>query len=121
MIGGGFILPAVLGAAGIGGLIAAVSGGKGRNDSDKGDAQAPGQPTAGFTARGDSVTGRGEPGATIRVTDPQGNVIGTGTVGADGSFNIPVTTPQTNGQPANVTQTDPAGNTSPSPPSMRPI
>ncbi|MEG3090598.1 BapA/Bap/LapF family large adhesin [Sphingomonas sp. PB1R3] len=111
--GGGFILPAVLGAAGIGGLIAAVSGGKGRNDSDKGDAQAPGQPTAGFTARGDSVTGRGEPGATIRVTDPQGNVIGTGTVGADGSFNIPVTTPQTNGQPANVTQTDPAGNTSP--------
>jgi hypothetical protein len=37
-----------------------------------------------------SVTGEGVPGATITVTDPEGNVLGTGTVDPDGTFNVTV-------------------------------
>ncbi|WP_294237294.1 BapA/Bap/LapF family large adhesin [uncultured Sphingomonas sp.] len=111
----GFILPAVLGVAGVGGLVAAVSGGGGkdRTPDATADTQPPAQPTASFTARGESVSGTGEAGATVRVTDPAGNVIGTGTVGADGRFTVPVNPPQANGQPVTVTQTDAAGNVSP--------
>ncbi|WP_322964062.1 BapA/Bap/LapF family large adhesin [Sphingomonas fuzhouensis] len=115
--GSSFILPAVLGVAGVGGLVAAVSGGGGNNrnptDGASADTQPPAQPTATFTANGASVTGRGEAGATIRVTDGSGNVIGSGTVGADGNFTIPVNPPQTNGQPVTVVQSDAAGNVSP--------
>ncbi|MDQ1231897.1 hypothetical protein QE379_003323 [Sphingomonas sp. SORGH_AS 879] len=112
-----FILPAVLGVAGVGGLVAAVSGGGGNGDGrtpePPADTVAPGRPTAVFGSAGSSVSGTGEPGATIRVTDAAGVVIGTGTVGADGNFTIPVNPPQTNGQPVTVTQSDAAGNTSP--------
>ena len=112
-----FILPAVLGVAGVGGLVAAVSGGGGnggdRTPEPPADTVAPGRPTAVFGTAGSSVSGTGEPGATIRVTDAAGVVIGTGTVGADGNFTIPVNPPQTNGQPVTVTQSDAAGNTSP--------
>lgn len=59
-----------------------------------------------------TLTGRGEPGATVTVKDANGAVIGTGTVGADGSFQITLGTPQLDGQTLQLSQTDPAGNTS---------
>jgi VCBS repeat-containing protein len=111
-----FILPAVLGVAGVGGLVAAVSGGGNggnRTPEPTVDTQAPGRPAASFSTTGSSVSGTGEPGAIVRVVDAAGNVIGTGTVGADGSFSVPVNPPQTNGQPVTITQSDPAGNVSP--------
>ncbi|QXT35501.1 BapA prefix-like domain-containing protein [Sphingomonas sanguinis] len=114
--GSSFILPAILGVAGVGGLVAAVSGGGGNGGNQNGptaDTQPPATPTASFTANGASVRGTGEAGATIRVTDGAGNVIGTGTVAADGTFTIPVNPPQTNGQPVTVVQSDAAGNVSP--------
>ncbi|WP_168371481.1 BapA/Bap/LapF family large adhesin [Sphingomonas sp. Leaf257] len=115
--GSSFILPAILGVAGVGGLVAAVSGGGGNGGNQPGgptvDTQPPAIPTASFTANGSSVRGTGEAGATVRVTDGAGNVIGTGTVGADGTFTIPVNPPQTNGQPVTVVQSDAAGNVSP--------
>ncbi|WP_230482123.1 BapA/Bap/LapF family large adhesin [Sphingomonas sp. Leaf21] len=115
--GSSFVLPAVLGVAGVGGLVAAVSGGGGGGGGSTptapADTVAPGRPTASFSPTGNSVTGTGEAGATVRVTDAAGNVLGTGTVGADGNFTIPVNPPQTNGQAVTVTQADPAGNVSP--------
>ncbi len=114
--GSSFVLPAILGVAGVGGLVAAVSGG-GNGGSQPGgpsaDTQPPATPTASFTANGSSIRGTGESGATVRVTDSTGAVIGTGTVGADGTFTIPVNPPQTNGQPVTVVQSDAAGNVSP--------
>ncbi|WP_414915020.1 Ig-like domain-containing protein, partial [Pseudomonas sp. IT-P258] len=41
-----------------------------------------------------------------------GNVIGTGTVGADGTFEVTLTTPQINGETLSATLTDAAGNVS---------
>ncbi|MGJ7455080.1 Ig-like domain-containing protein, partial [Sphingomonas parapaucimobilis] len=115
--GSSFVLPAILGVAGVGGLVAAVSGGGGNGGSQPGgpsaDTQPPATPTASFTANGSSIRGTGEAGATVRVTDSTGAVIGTGTVGADGTFTIPVNPPQTNGQPVTVVQSDAAGNVSP--------
>ncbi|KTT99357.1 hypothetical protein NS355_06810, partial [Sphingomonas yabuuchiae] len=114
--GSSFVLPAILGVAGVGGLVAAVSGGGNGGNQPGGptaDTQPPATPTASFTANGSSIRGTGEAGATVRVTDGAGNVIGTGTVGADGTFTIPVNPPQTNGQPVTVVQSDAAGNVSP--------
>ncbi|WP_241582200.1 Ig-like domain-containing protein, partial [Rosenbergiella nectarea] len=63
-------------------------------------------------AAGSIVTGKGEVGSTVTVTDTSGKELGTGTVGADGSFSVTLTTPQTNGQTLSVTATDAANNTS---------
>ncbi|UIJ44857.1 Ig-like domain-containing protein [Sphingomonas cannabina] len=76
------------------------------------DSTVPDAPTASIDAAGAVVTGDGEAGATITVRDPGGNVIGTGTVGADGHYSVTLTTPQTNGESLSITQTDPAGNIS---------
>ncbi|WP_236237748.1 BapA/Bap/LapF family large adhesin [Pseudomonas faucium] len=64
------------------------------------------------SADGLRITGRGEAGSTVTVRDAAGNVIGTGTVGADGTFNVPLSTPQLNGENLGVTLTDGAGNSS---------
>ncbi|BBH44398.1 BapA/Bap/LapF family large adhesin [Pseudomonas sp. KU43P] len=58
------------------------------------------------------LSGRGEAGATVTIRDAAGNVIGTGKVGADGTFNVPLSTPQVNGEHLGVTLTDGAGNSS---------
>ncbi|WP_176510467.1 Ig-like domain-containing protein, partial [Pseudomonas urethralis] len=58
------------------------------------------------------LSGRGEAGATVNVFDAAGNLIGSGTVNADGSFDIALNTPQANGENLAVSQTDAAGNTS---------
>ncbi|NWC55215.1 hypothetical protein HX799_29140, partial [Pseudomonas tolaasii] len=65
---------------------------------------------------GTILTGKGEPNATVTITDANGNVIGTGTVGADGNFQVTLTTPQTNGETLNVVLKDVAGNESPASP-----
>ncbi|WP_336821492.1 BapA/Bap/LapF family large adhesin [Cedecea sp. VD20] len=62
---------------------------------------------------GDTLTGHAEAGSTVTVKDANGNVIGTGTAGTDGSFTITLTTPQITGEILTVTATDPSGNSSP--------
>ncbi|MGK6319254.1 Ig-like domain-containing protein, partial [Sphingomonas sp. DT-204] len=76
------------------------------------DITAPDAPTADVNDDGTVVTGTGEPGATVTVADPDGNVIGTGAVGADGNYSVTLTEPQTDGESLTVTQTDAAGNVS---------
>lgn len=58
------------------------------------------------------VTGTGEPGATIRITNAAGTELGNGPVGADGNFRVLLSSAQLNGQVLSVTQTDAAGNQS---------
>lgn len=62
---------------------------------------------------GKTVTGNAEPGSTVTIRDPNGNVIGTGTAGSDGKFTVDLNTPQTNGEQLTAEAKDPAGNTSP--------
>ncbi|MGK6321435.1 Ig-like domain-containing protein, partial [Sphingomonas sp. DT-204] len=76
------------------------------------DFTVPDAPTATVNATGTVVTGQGEAGATITVRDPGGTVIGTGTVAGDGSYSVPLTTAQANGESLTVIQTDAAGNAS---------
>jgi VCBS repeat-containing protein len=77
------------------------------------DLTAPAAPTAAVDATGATVAGRGEPGATITVRDAAGTVLGTAVVAADGSYTVTLATPQANGGALSVTQSDAAGNVSP--------
>nr|WP_081673810.1 BapA/Bap/LapF family large adhesin [Pseudomonas cremoricolorata] len=65
------------------------------------------------SADGLSVSGDGEPGATVQVRDAAGNLIGSGTVGANGSFVLELDSPLAAGQVISLVQTDAAGNASP--------
>ncbi|MGB8971683.1 MAG: Ig-like domain-containing protein, partial [Pseudomonas capeferrum] len=76
------------------------------------DLLPPAQPTDLALAEGVTFTGRGEPGATVQVRDAAGNVIGTGLVGADGSFSLTLSPAQANGEALDVRQVDAAGNSS---------
>ncbi|WP_241651034.1 Ig-like domain-containing protein, partial [Rosenbergiella nectarea] len=77
------------------------------------DTTAPVEPSdVQLDAAGSIVTGKGEVGSTVTVTDTSGKALGTGTIGADGSFSVTLTTPQTNGQTLSVVSTDTAGNAS---------
>ncbi len=76
------------------------------------DITAPGTPTGEVNTTGTVLSGTGEAGATVTVRDPQGNVIGTGVVGSNGSYSITLSTPQIAGSTITVSQTDPAGNAS---------
>ncbi|MDU7760121.1 MAG: Ig-like domain-containing protein, partial [Enterobacter asburiae] len=66
-----------------------------------------------FSSDGKTVTGTAEPGSTITLKDANGNVIGSGKTGSDGSFTVSLGTPLTNGEQVTATATDNAGNTSP--------
>ncbi|SFR76225.1 BapA/Bap/LapF family large adhesin [Sphingomonas jatrophae] len=77
------------------------------------DITAPAAPTATIAANGASVSGTGEAGATVTIRNGAGAVVGTAVVAADGTYSVPLTTPQTNGGSLTVTQADPAGNVSP--------
>ncbi|MFF7862268.1 BapA/Bap/LapF family large adhesin [Pseudomonas monteilii] len=61
---------------------------------------------------GTTVTGSGEPGATVTVRGPDGSVLGSAVAGPNGAFEITLTPPQTNGQALTVEQRDPTGNLS---------
>ncbi|MDF2495951.1 Ig-like domain-containing protein, partial [Sphingomonas sp.] len=122
--GGSSIAPILLGVLGAGGIAAAVGGGSGGSSGNSGsgggtapgngaDTQPPAAPTATINATGTAVSGRGEAGATLQVRDAQGQVIGRGTVAADGSYSVALDRAQTNGERLSVTQTDAANNVSP--------
>lgn len=122
---GGAAWPWVLGglAVAAGGAIATASSGGGGGSSDNGsnpgnpgrsDFTPPAAPT-GLTvsADGKTITGNAEAGSTVTIKDANGNVIGSGTAGSDGSFTIPLNTPQLGGETLTATATDPSGNTGP--------
>ncbi|WP_235734866.1 Ig-like domain-containing protein [Nocardioides alcanivorans] len=83
------------------------------------DTEAPAQPVITSPSEGDTVTdttptvtGTGEPGATIAVT-VDGSPAGTSTVGPDGNWSFDISTPLANGpHTVEVTQSDEAGNES---------
>ncbi|PVZ39339.1 BapA/Bap/LapF family large adhesin [Pseudomonas sp. CC120222-01a] len=102
---------------GVGGVAAAANnsggGGGGGGSSEPGDTTAPATPIDLLVSPdGLRLSGRGEAGATVKVFDAAGNLIGSGTVNADGSFDVALNTPQANGENLGVTLTDAAGNTS---------
>ncbi|MFE8047129.1 BapA/Bap/LapF family large adhesin [Brenneria goodwinii] len=61
---------------------------------------------------GTSVSGSAEAGSTVTITDADGNVLGSETVGDDGSFSVPLSPALTNGEEINVVASDVAGNAS---------
>ncbi|MBC3487762.1 hypothetical protein HU750_19025, partial [Pseudomonas sp. SWRI50] len=76
------------------------------------DLQAPEQPTGLELANGVTLTGSGEPGATVQVRDAAGDIIGTGLVNENGSFSLTLTPAQANGEVLDIRLVDAAGNTS---------
>ncbi|WP_368607983.1 Ig-like domain-containing protein, partial [Pseudomonas fulva] len=62
---------------------------------------------------GSQLTGRGEAGTTVQVRDAAGNLLATGTVGADGTFTVNLDPAVKDGSSLQVTLTDAAGNISP--------
>ncbi|MGK3126540.1 Ig-like domain-containing protein [Candidatus Pantoea formicae] len=66
-----------------------------------------------INSTGTIVTGSGEAGTTVTVRDSGGNAIGSGTVAANGTFSVSLTTAQTTGANLSVSLTDSAGNVSP--------
>ncbi|MGV2837455.1 Ig-like domain-containing protein, partial [Pseudomonas shirazensis] len=67
-------------------------------DLDSPDTTSP-NPASGLAISGDgrTVSGRGEPGSTVKVLDAQGNLLAIGTVLADGSFNLQLPAAVTDG------------------------
>ncbi|NRB56764.1 MAG: hypothetical protein HRU39_12400, partial [Salinicola sp.] len=61
---------------------------------------------------GSAVTGSAEPGTTVTVTDGDGNELGSVEAGEDGSFEVPLDPPLTNGEDVDVVATDGDGNQS---------
>ncbi|MGP5543061.1 BapA/Bap/LapF family large adhesin [Psychrobacter celer] len=77
------------------------------------DTEAPDAPTDVIvSADGSSVTGKGEAGSNVEITDSNGDVIGEGMVDEDGNFDVDIVPPQVDGEEIDVTLTDEAGNTS---------
>ncbi|MER2296617.1 MAG: Ig-like domain-containing protein, partial [Pseudomonas sp.] len=101
---------AALGLLGAGGVAAAAGGGGGGGGGGQpGDTTPPATPIDLLVSPdGLRVSGRGEAGSTVNVFDPAGNLIGTGTVGSDGTFTVDLGSQQNNGQGLTVTITDPA-------------
>ncbi|MFJ4441846.1 BapA/Bap/LapF family large adhesin [Pseudomonas sp. NPDC089422] len=104
---------------GVGGVAAAANNSSSSSSGGGGGGSAPGDTTPPATPidllvspDGLRLSGRGEAGATVNVFDAAGNLIGSGTVKADGSFDVALNTPQANGENLGVTLTDPAGNAS---------
>ncbi|HDS1738154.1 TPA: Ig-like domain repeat protein, partial [Pseudomonas putida] len=62
------------------------------------DLQAPAQPADLTLTDGTSLTGSAEANARVEVRDAAGNVIGSGTVGPDGSFTLSLDPAQANGE-----------------------
>ena len=77
------------------------------------DATAPETPDAtALGAGGSPLTGTGEPGSTITVTGPGGVVLGTGVVGSDNTFSIPLSPAQIDTNTLTIVASDAAGNIS---------
>ncbi|MFE8117972.1 BapA/Bap/LapF family large adhesin [Brenneria goodwinii] len=65
-----------------------------------------------IAADGTSVSGSAEAGSTVTLTDADGNVLGSVTVGDDGNFSVPLTPALTNGEEISAVASDTAGNAS---------
>src|SRR5690606_27148871 len=76
------------------------------------DTTAPDAPTdLEISEDGTELTGKAEPGSTVTVTTPSGEV--KVEAGADGNFTVTLDPALTNGEDVTVTATDKAGNSSP--------
>ncbi|HEK0155038.1 TPA: Ig-like domain repeat protein, partial [Pseudomonas aeruginosa] len=76
------------------------------------DAVAPATPVVN-PSNGTTLSGTAEPGATVTLTDGNGNPIGQVTADGSGNWTFTPTTPLANGTVVNATATDASGNTSP--------
>ncbi|MBH3453071.1 Ig-like domain repeat protein, partial [Pseudomonas putida] len=77
------------------------------------DITAPAAPTElAVSADGSVITGRAEPGSTVRIVAADGTELGTAVVGPTGVFSINLAPPQVDGEVLQTTATDAAGNTS---------
>ncbi|HCD6622923.1 TPA: BapA prefix-like domain-containing protein [Pseudomonas aeruginosa] len=74
------------------------------------DSVAPAAPVVNPSS-GAEISGTAEPGATVTLTDGNGNPIGQVTADGSGNWSFTPTTPLPNGTVVNATATDPAGNT----------
>ncbi|MCO2531653.1 Ig-like domain repeat protein, partial [Pseudomonas aeruginosa] len=75
------------------------------------DAVAPATPVVN-PSNGTTLSGTAEPGATVTLTDGNGNPIGQVTADGSGNWSFTPTTPVPNGTVVNATATDASGNTS---------
>ncbi|WP_073660646.1 Ig-like domain-containing protein, partial [Pseudomonas aeruginosa] len=75
------------------------------------DAVAPATPVVN-PSNGTTLSGTAEPGATVTLTDGNGNPIGQVTADGSGNWSFTPSTPLADGTVVNATATDPAGNTS---------
>jgi hypothetical protein len=110
LIGAGVVGGGAAIASGIGG-----GGGGGGNGSGGADVSAPGAATNLHVAPdGSSIGGNAEPGASVGIDiDGDGKPDVSVIAGPDGSFDLPLQPPLTNGETITVIVTDPAGNNSP--------
>ncbi|MFT0140987.1 Ig-like domain-containing protein [Alcanivoracaceae bacterium MT1] len=76
------------------------------------DLTPPDAPTANIDDTGTTVTGETEPNAEVEVRDADGELIGTGSADENGSYEVSLDPPQTDGSSLAVTATDPVGNVS---------
>ncbi|MBG7009622.1 Ig-like domain repeat protein, partial [Pseudomonas aeruginosa] len=75
------------------------------------DSQAPAAPVI-IPSNGTTITGTAEAGASVTLTDGNGNPIGQVTADGSGNWTFTPTTPLPNGTVVNATATDPSGNAS---------
>ncbi len=75
------------------------------------DSQAPAAPVLN-PSNGTTLSGTAEPGATVSLTDGNGNPIGQVTADGSGNWSFTPGTPLANGTVVNATASDPTGNTS---------
>ncbi len=75
------------------------------------DSQAPAAPVVN-PSNGTTLSGTAEPGATVTLTDGNGNPIGQVTADGSGNWSFTPSTPLPNGTVVNATATDPSGNAS---------
>ncbi|OWK93546.1 hypothetical protein L999_016625 [Pseudomonas aeruginosa 148] len=75
------------------------------------DAVAPATPVVN-PSNGTTLSGTAEPGATVTLTDGNGNPIGQATADGSGNWSFTPGTPLANGTVVNATASDPTGNTS---------
>ncbi|HAK0242438.1 TPA: BapA prefix-like domain-containing protein [Salmonella enterica] len=62
---------------------------------------------------GDRLTGTTEAGSTVVIKDSQGNTLGSGTAGDDGTFSIGISPAKINGETLSISVTDKAANSGP--------
>ncbi|EEJ6338117.1 BapA prefix-like domain-containing protein [Salmonella enterica] len=62
---------------------------------------------------GDRLTGATEAGSTVIIKDSQGNTLGSGTAGGDGTFSIGISPAKINGETLSISVTDKAANSGP--------